>query len=161
MKKPLKISKLIKIIIKIIFMVIFSIVLIYNIMSIHNKKDYIEFMEYKIYVVKDYQVQKTIEKDTVLIVKSKNNDFQRNDLVAIKISAGTYFHRIVDIIGKGRYVTKGDDNYEPDRITFSEKDIEGKIIKQIPGFGKILNIVSTKSFSVIMLIIFMIFRLLG
>lgn len=156
MKKTSKISRLIKIIIRTMFITMFALLLIYNIISIYNKKDYVEFIGYKIFVVKDYQAQKAIKKDTILIAKSKNNNFRKNDLIAIKISAGTYFHRIVDIIGNERYLTKGDDIDYEDKIVFSQKEIEGKIIKQIPFFGKILNIASTRMFSVITILILII-----
>lgn len=156
MRKSLKVTKFIKTIIKIIFILMFIILILYNVMNINNEEEYVDFMGYKIFVVQDYQNQSTIKKGTILITKTKNNNLEINDIIAIKISEGTYFHRIVDLIGNERYITKGDDNYEKDKHTYSIDDIEGKIVGRIPWFGRVFNIAKTKIFSVIILIVLMI-----
>jgi len=137
-------------------MTVLIILVLYNIVNISSKKQYVKFMGYKFFVVEEYQEQSTVKKDTIIITKAKNNNFQTNDLVAIRINDGIYFHRIVDVIGNKLCITKGDDNYKNDEKVFSYEEIEGKVVKQIPWFGKILNIASTKTFSIILVIIFII-----
>lgn len=153
MKKSLKISKLIKISIKIIFILVLIMLILYNIVSINNNKEYVEFIGYKIFVVQEYQKQRGIEKDTIIIARP-NNIYQTNDLVVIRISNTTYFHRIVEAIGNEQYITKGDGNYKEDIDKFNVEEIQGRVIAQMPWFGKILNIAKTKFFSVIIIIIF-------
>ena len=156
MRKTSKINKLVRIVAKTFFVSILTILILYNIVNIDNKKQYIKIFGYKVFVVEDYQEQSTIKKDTVIIAKSKNDNFQINDLVAIRINDGLYFHRVTDVIGNELYITKGDDNHKNDEKIFLYKEIEGKVVKQIPWLGRILNIARTKIFSIILLIIFII-----
>lgn len=156
MRKSLKITKFIKATIKIIFILMFIMLILYNVMNINNKEEYVEVIGYKIFVVQEYQKQQGLEKDTIIIAKSRNNDLKVNDLVVIRISGTTYFHRIVDIIGNEKYVTKGDGNYREDIENFNYEQIQGKVVAKISWFGKILNIAKTKIFSVIILIILII-----
>lgn len=151
MKKTLKTSKFIKTIVKSIFIIILFTLLFYNIININGKKEYLDIMGYKIFVVKEYQEQSTIKRDTVII--TNKSQIQINDIVAVKINNGIYFHTIEKIIGNEKYITKGLDNYKEDEKLFTNEEIEGKVVKQIPWFGKILNIVTTKTFSIIILIV--------
>lgn len=149
MKKTLKISKVVGTIIKSIFIIILFVLLFYNIININGKKEYLDILGYKMFIVKDYQEQSTIKKDTIIITNT--SQIQVNDIVALRINNGIYFHTIEKIIGNENYITKSLDNYNDDQGVFTNEEIEGKVVKQIPWFGKILNIVTTKTFSVIIL----------
>ena len=151
MRKSLKITEFIKTIVKVIFILVFIMLILYNIMNINNKEEYVEIIDYRVFVVQEHQKQQDIKKDTIIIAKSKNNDFKINDLAVIRISGTTYFHRIVDIIGNEKYITKGDGNYKEDIENFGYEQIQGKVVAKISWFGKILNIAKTKIFSIIIL----------
>lgn len=159
MKKSLKITEFIKTVEKVIFILMFIMLVLYNVMSINNKEEYVEVIGYKIFVVQEHQKQQGLGKDTIIIAKSKNNDLKVDDLAVIRISGTTYFHRIVDVVGNEKYITKGDGNYREDIESFIYEQIQGKVVVEIPWLGKILNIAKTKIFSVIILVILiLIFR---
>lgn len=159
MRKSLKITRFIKSVINTISILMFIILVLYNIMNINNKEEYVDFLGYKIFVVQEHQIQQDIKKDTIIIAKSNNKNLKINDLVVIRISNTTYFHRIVDVIGNEKYITKGDGNYKEDSQNFSYEQIAGRVIAKVPWFGKILNIAKTKMFSIIILaILIIIFR---
>lgn len=147
MKIKFKINKLIKIVIKLIFIAIFILLLTYNLGSIYTQEDYVKIMGYKIYIVKEYQENEEITKDTVLIVNTKKDKLEKNNIAVIKISAGTYFKKIDNVIGNERYIIEDKNN----ETTFLKEDIEGKVITQLPRFGKILKFIGSKTFSVITL----------
>lgn len=147
MKIKFKINKLIKIVIKLVFIAIFILLLTYNLGSIYSQEDYVKIMGYKIYIVKEYQENEEITKDTILIVNTTKDKLKKNNIAVIKISAGTYFKKIDDVIGNERYIIE-DKNSE---TTFLKEDIAGKVIIEIPRMGKILRFIGSKTFSIITL----------
>jgi len=147
MKIKFKINKLIKIVIKLIFIAIFILLLTYNLCSIYSQEDYVKIMGYKIYIVKEYQENEEITKDTVIIANTKKDKLEKNNIAVIKISAGTYFKKIDNVIGNERYIVKDNNN----EVTFLKEDLEGKVVVQLSGFGKILRFIGSKTFSVITL----------
>ena len=84
--------------------------------------------------------------DVILDEKVDNmNDIQKGDVITFIstsfISKGmTVTHRVVDVVDNGNgieFVTKGDNNLEPDTDTAKAANVLGKVVMKIPKLGKL------------------------
>ena len=95
---------------------------------------------YKPFVVLSGSMEAEIAKGDLAITKEINTDtLQKNDVVAFWDKQGhVVTHRIVDIVeknGEKQLVTKGDNNNANDADVVSIKDVEGKYLFKLSGFG--------------------------
>lgn len=95
---------------------------------------------YKPFVVLSGSMEAEIAKGDLAITKEINTDtLQKNDVVAFWDKQGhVVTHRIVDIVeknGEKQLVTKGDNNNASDADVVSIKDVEGKYLFKLSGFG--------------------------
>lgn len=91
-------------------------------------------------VVLTGSMEPEISVDDLIIVK-RSASFEVGDVVVYQSGRSSVVHRLIEIDGD-RYVTKGDaNNAEDDPIKIS--DIKGKVVKVIPGVGRIVKYVRT------------------
>lgn len=95
---------------------------------------------YKPFVVLSGSMEAEIAKGDLAITKEIDADtLQKNDVVAFWDKQGhVVTHRIVDIVeknGEKQLVTKGDNNNASDADVVSIKDVEGKYLFKLSGFG--------------------------
>lgn len=82
--------------------------------------------------------------DVLLVVKAQPEELKVGDVIVFHAPGQKYpiIHRIVEILGGGRYLTKGDHNPTPDNrwSPISYEQIEGKAVFRVPviGFIKVI-----------------------
>lgn len=80
----------------------------------------------------------SINKGDAVILKLKNNDFKKNDVISFDYRGRNTVHRIVsieNINGETIYHTKGDANNSSDNIEVKKDMIKGKVLFRIPYIG--------------------------
>ncbi len=153
-----------KIFLKIIYVLIYVIIipiLIYNftliIKSFIFKDEIPDFLGYKKFVIISESMEPTINVDDSIFVKEvAEEDLKVNDIISYNINGETITHRIVKIQnedGEKVYITKGDNNRAEDKWKVTYKDIEGKYIFKINGFGKFMEMLKSKVFLGILIIL--------
>ena len=108
------------------------------------KKQNIEILGFKGYIVMTGSMEPSINAGDVIIGKKANeNNIKIGDVITFSSinSGATITHRIVDITnkdGKRYYQTKGDNNNSEDVDLVEYKDIQGIVLFKIGKIGKIL-----------------------
>jgi len=157
MKDISKIKKIINSVLKNIFKLFLIFLIIYNISCILELEDLIEKTGYDIIVIEKYQQQKGINKNTLIIAKTKNKKYNIDDLVVIRVSNSEYIHRIVGCDERGRFITKGDNNYREDEISLKTDEITGKVIFKNYFLGLIFRFAQTGIFSALVCVYIIIY----
>lgn len=152
MKDISKTKKNSKRILKAVLKVFLILLVIYNFISILELDIFLKKTGYDMIIVEEYQAQKKLKENTLIISKTKNNKYEINDLVVIKISDSQYIHRIVNVDETGKFITKGDDNYRVDKTLLKESEIQGKVIIKIPYLGIIFRFARRIVFSILVCI---------
>lgn len=78
--------------------------------------------------------------DIVIVKDTQKEELKEGDIISFRQGQSVITHRISEIIsnnGEVEYKTKGDNNNAEDSGTIKIDLIEGKVIKIIPGIGKI------------------------
>ena len=103
---------------------------------------------FKLAVVMSESMKPVLNKDDLILVKKQKN-YNVNDIVIYKKNKNYIVHRIIEITGE-KVITKGDaNNVNDDEI--EKKNIEGKVIFNIPKIGKaILFIQNGKKMAIIL-----------
>ncbi len=81
-----------------------------------------------------------------IILERKFKEYQKGDIITFKNNQSTVTHRIVQKLRLNTviyYKTKGDANNSVDTSPIEEKDIMGKVVFQIPLFGRLLMVLRT------------------
>jgi signal peptidase len=76
--------------------------------------------------------------DMVIVKKIEGENAKMNDIVEFRSDNVSVFHRIIDvenINGNREYVTKGDNNSNPDSSNVKYEDVKGKVLFVIPKMG--------------------------
>lgn len=139
-------------IINIVIILLGILILWYNFVNINNEDQYIKLFGYRLMVVQEFQEQDGINKNDIIIGKVSEQGYTSQDLIIVRANNTIYFRRIIDITEEG-YITKGDGNYRQDSSPITDAQIEGRVVKKIPKLGGLLNVIKSKVFSVIVLII--------
>ena len=153
-----------KIFLKIIYVLVYIIIipiLIYNftliIKSFIFKDEIPDFFGYKNFVIISESMEPTINVDDSIFVKEvAEEDLKVNDIISYNINGEIITHRIVKIQnedGEKIYITKGDNNRAEDKWKVTYEDIEGKYILKINGFGKFMEMLKSKVFLGILIIL--------
>ena len=90
--------------------------------------------------------------DMIIIKKVDTSTLKEGDIITFHTIIENRYalntHRIVKIEqsnGYRTYETKGDNNMISDRHIISDNDIVGKYVTRLPGFGKVINFLSTSA----------------
>ena len=155
--KKLYITK--KILSAMIYLIIIPIIAINLIMLI---KSYIlpdaipSLFGIKTFVIVSKSMEPTIMIGDAIITKEpKKENIKINDVISFHDKQDINTHRIINILtenGVTKYITKGDNNKNPDKDKVTFDKIEGVYQFKLVGFGKIANIIKNKTTLVVLLI---------
>lgn len=158
--KKLYITK--KILLTIIYLIIISVIAINFIIL---TKSYItpnaipSIFGIKTFVIVSKSMEPTIMTGDAIFTKEPQKDnIKINDVISFHDKQDINTHRIINILtenGVTKYITKGDNNknLDKDKVTFDK--IEGVYLFKLVGFGKIANIIKSKT-TLIVLLLFLI-----
>ena len=82
------------------------------------------------------------------------------DIIAYRTGKNTVAHRVIGEKGEG-YITKGDANEVADPAPVSPGQVEGTVVFNIPGAGKLLSYIKSPAGIVIILTAFICFIIIG
>lgn len=139
-KLPIKILQYIAIAVLVFLVVICASVFIQTKIS-PNKIPSI--FGYKPFVVLSGSMESEIFRGDLAVTREIDvNTIQKNDIVAFRDKENhVVTHRVVDIIetnNEKKLITKGDNNNANDSGTVNTKDVEGKYLFKISGFGNFI-----------------------
>lgn len=112
---------------------------------------------YKPFVVLSGSMEAEIFRGDLAVTREVDaKSLQKNDIVAFRDAENhVVTHRVVDIVevnGEKRLVTKGDNNNNNDSDTVGMKDIEGKYLFKLSGFGNLVMIMQEPVTLIIVLV---------
>ena len=116
---------------------------------------------YKPFVVLSGSMETEIFKGDLVVTREVDIvAIQKNDIVAFRDKENhVVTHRVVDIIdvnGEKRLVTKGDNNNNNDSDTVSMKDVEGKYLFKLGGFGNLVMLMQEPLTLVVVLVVILV-----
>lgn len=82
-------------------------------------------------------MSEAVNVDDVVITK-KMDSYKTGDIIMFDTAGQIVTHRIVKETDEG-YITKGDANNAEDNWIVEDKDITGRVVKVVPGFGKVIQ----------------------
>ena len=137
--------------------VIIGICILYNVVFSINtsisKKEYFKLYGISLFCMKTDLMEDDINKNDLVIVKEVNDkDLQDGDIIAYEVNGKIRINKIIYYEQDG-YATKSNKNYYPDieKITISQ--IVGKTIVNIPFLGLVLELLQSKTASILALLI--------
>lgn len=142
---------------KILQLILFMLIaynLIYTFQNAFLKTEVIDIFSLKTYIMKDESMKPNINKFEFIIAKKyKKNNPKIGDIVIYKEENNQI--RIKRIVGEENheYITKADNNYYNDINNLKVNNIIGRVVISIPILGFILNIVKSKIFMIIIIIL--------
>lgn len=151
-KKTQKIKKTLLIILYLLLIptVIFSIFLI--IVELGNSEEVPSFFDMEVYIVVSESMAPKINVNDIIVVKkgySSEQYKEGNIITYIRDDGELITHRIEEIrkIGTLRtYITKGDNNEQPDSYPVTYEQIVGRVVYVMPKFGAFVNLLKNKLF---------------
>lgn len=113
----------------------------------------------KTFVIVSKSMEPTIMTgDAIFSKEPKKENIKINDVISFHDKQDINTHRIINILtenGVTKYITKGDNNKNPDKDKVTFDKIEGVYQFKLAGFGKIANIIKGKA-TLVLLLIFLI-----
>lgn len=110
----------------------------------------------KTFVIVSKSMEPTIMTgDAIFTKEPKKESIKVNDVISFHDKQDINTHRIINILsenGVTKYITKGDNNKNPDKDKVTFDKIEGVYQFKLAGFGKIANIIKGKATLVVLLI---------
>ncbi len=141
----------------ILFLIAFNVTLMIE--SYINPNELPSFLGLKSFVIVSESMEPTImTEDAIFITNTSKEDLEVGDIISFRTGNYINTHRIVRIEeknGEEVYITKGDNNSNEDRGYVEFKNIEGKYLFRIPGFGRIIEILKSK-ITLVLLLIFLV-----
>ena len=112
---------------------------------------------YKPFVVLSGSMEAEIFRGDLAVTREVDaKSLQKNDIVAFRDAENhVVTHRVVDIVevnGEKRLVTKGDNNNSNDSDTVGMKDVKGKYLFKLSGFGNFVMIMQEPVTLIIVLV---------
>lgn len=127
---------------------IILIVLIYSLVLIIQKADFIKIFEYQFYTISSESMSKKINKGDIVIIKQcEALEIQEGDIITFKTNSEVVTHRVKKVTnegGKVLYITKGDNNNVEDTSYVSYNQVIGKVVNTIPNLGNIVLMLNSK-----------------
>ena len=155
-KKIYIIKKILLLIIYLIIIPIIAINFIILIKSYIAPNEIPSIFGIKTFVIISKSMEPTIMTgDAIFTKEPKKESIKVNDVISFHDKQDINTHRIINILtenGITKYITKGDNNKNPDKYKVTFDKIEGVYQFKLVGFGKIANIIKSKTTLVILLI---------
>lgn len=151
-KRNQKIKKILLIILYLLLIptILFSIFLM--LVELGNSDEVPSFFDMDIYIVVSESMSPKINvNDIVLVKKGYTNDQYKvgNIITYVRADGEIITHRIEEITKVGllkAYITKGDNNDEPDNFIVNYDQIIGKVVCVMPKLGAIVKLLKNKLF---------------
>lgn len=144
-KTVLKVLNILVNILLSIAIVILLFIIILKVVTLANKKNYLDFFGYSIFNVATGSMEPTISENDIILTKKQKN-YKVGDIVTYEKNGSYITHRIVEINNSG-IVAKGDANNTTD-APIKRGVIIGKVIKIIKNGGIWQKILTTKKISI-------------
>ena len=158
-KKMYLIQKIFSILIYIVIIPVIIINFVILIQSYINPNATPSFFGYKTFVIISKSMEPTIMTgDAILIKEVPENQIKINDIISFHDQGDMNTHRIIETTkekGLINYITKGDNNKNPDKNKVTYDKIEGVYKYKLDGFGSIINTIKNKT-TLVALLIFLI-----
>lgn len=158
----LQYAKIKKILIKILY-IISVIAILYNMVFLIHKtithKEYLEVFGVSLFTMDGDLMRDDLNNNDLVIVKQINEDeINVGDIIAYSINGKIRINKVFNIyyddsIRKVVYITKSNNNFQPDIEPIQIDQIIGKKVINISGLGAVIKILQTKFVSIIALII--------
>ena len=140
-------------------------ILIYNlsliIQSVLKPYETPNFLGIKTYVIISGSMQPELKiGDIVVVKKITQEELKVGDIISFRHGQSVITHRISRIIeedGERKYITKGDFNNAEDSESVTYNNIEGKVIRSVPQFGKIALMLQDKIVIIFLIIVLYIY----
>lgn len=139
-------NKTFKIVILIIFTLGFCLNSLYMLAYTIDPTYLIKLGSVALYIDKEETMKPFATKNDILVIK-KEKEYEKNDVVVYKFNNSNKIKRIIQtntINNEKMYEVKGDNNYYIEPYEVSNKQIKGKVIKNIKNIGFIINIIKSK-----------------
>lgn len=151
-KRNQKIKKILFIILYLLLIptILFSIFLM--LVELGNSDEVPSFFDMDVYIVVSESMSPKINvNDIVLVKKGYTNEQYKvgNIITYVRADGEIITHRIEEITKVGllkAYITKGDNNDEPDNFIVNYDQIIGKVVCVMPKLGAIVNLLKNKLF---------------
>ena len=124
-----------------IAIVILLLIIVLKVVTLANKKDYLDFFGYSVFNVATGSMEPTISENDIILVK-KQKSYKVNDIITYEKNGSYITHRIVDI-NNTDIIAKGDANNTTD-APIKRGVIIGKVIKIIENGGIWQKILTTR-----------------
>lgn len=117
-----------------------------------NSQEVPSFFNMDIYIVVSESMAPKINKNDIILVKKgfTNEQYKPGNVITYIRSDGELItHRIEEVTKSGlvnAYVTKGDNNKEPDDFLVMYDQIVGKVVYVMPKLGSFVNLLKNKLF---------------
>ncbi len=155
-KKMYLIQKIFSIFIYLVIIPIIIINFVILIQSYINPNGIPSFLGYKTFVIISKSMEPTIMTgDAIFIKEVPENQIKINDIISFHDQGDMNTHRIIETTkekGLINYITKGDNNKNPDKNKVTYDKIEGVYKYKLNGFGSIINTIKDKITLVVLLI---------
>jgi len=122
------------------------------------------FGGYRFYEVLTTSMESVYPRGSLVLIKEVSADalVMGDDITFARDSANVITHRIIEIVenydgngGRG-FITKGVENSTPDADIVSAENIIGKVVKGIPGLGRILRLLGENLWIILVFFILLI-----
>ena len=161
MKKPKKIkfkrkTEFIRIL-KYLFSIIVGMSMLYNIIFLVNtsisSKEYFDLFGISLFNLDNEMMKDELNKNDLVIVKEvEENNLKEGDIIAYQVHGQIKISKIYNIKDK-KYITRYNQSYYLNIEEVEYNQIIGKVIKKIPVFGLLLQILQNKIISTIVCIL--------
>jgi signal peptidase len=121
--------------------VILLLIIILKVMTLANKKNYLDFFGYSIFNIATGSMEPTIHENDIILVK-KQKSYKVGDIITYEKNNSYITHRIVEI-NKSGIIAKGDANNTTD-APIKRGVVIGRVIKIIEHGGIWQKILTTK-----------------
>lgn len=151
-KRTQKIKKILLVVLYLLLIptILFSIFLMF--VELGNSDEVPSFFNMDIYIVVSESMAPKINVNDIILVKKgyTNDQYKEGNIITfIRADGELITHRIEEVTKVGllrAYITKGDNNEEPDEFPVTYEQIVGKVVYVMPKFGAFVNLLKNKLF---------------
>lgn len=151
-KRTQKVKKILLVVLYLLLIptILFSIFLMF--VELGNSDEVPSFFNMDIYIVVSESMAPKINVNDIILVKKgyTNEQYKEGNVITfIRADGELITHRIEEVTKVGllrAYITKGDNNEEPDEFPVTYDQIVGKVVYVMPKFGAFVNLLKNKLF---------------
>ena len=146
-------TKIFKYIIYFLIGICLSYNIIFSLNTTITKKDYMTVLGITFFNMENDLMKDDIsQNDLVIVKKVKEKKIQEGDIIAYTVNGQTRINKIINT--KNGYTTKSNKSYYPNIEKISYEDVIGKKIAVISTAGNLLNVMQSKTTSLVLFLFF-------